>query len=513
MEESSGETGAGSSEGTVSHVLRDDHGSGCARKEFLVENAKKEEHGHRSLKPSKRLELLVRLNRAYPDRWCESSLKQLLRAGVPWITQYRVICGYLLLSEYRVLGQLGPLASFRLFPRFMGSYWAVVKLFPVCVVVVTLTRGMFNKSILRSLNPSCILLTLLQRFVERPAGIHPSALTSLENTTLRGSIYDQPIPFLAPKVYDFFICPTSLVLVNYGSTWRWRSESPILPSTGEDLTFPDRAIAKLACSRENVPRTMEQIEEEFLFSLAQICAMQHEKLMASQTAISEKEKKFISAIMSLQQEKSEIKQGLARQNMFVETLLQDFDEIAKALENSRQKQRQLEQLLEQKDTDLHLLISEKEELVNKFVTSGSDAVLKGEGKFQDSVNAETSAYDLLGRGGGSKENNNMCDDISSTYIAFHNGSKSIINTQRDDFVTRLSSFDGKRPTLLFVILNGIFEEGLVSVLTVVESGIFALPSAVAHFWLGVTSRVARHVSETVVRSVEHFPFGVCLDFW
>ncbi|GLJ21681.1 hypothetical protein SUGI_0403890 [Cryptomeria japonica] len=138
----------------------------------------------------------------------------------------------------------------------------------------------------------------------------------------------------------------------------------------------DLAIAEVSCSQENAHGVMEEIEEELLFPLAEICVTQHEKLISFQATMSEKEQKYVSTIFSLQEEKNEIKQGLARQNMFVETLLQDFDEMGKAMDYCRHKQRHLEQLLEEKESNLQHLISEKKDLINKFVTLGYHAVFE-----------------------------------------------------------------------------------------------------------------------------------------
>jgi hypothetical protein len=262
----------------------------------------------------------------------------------------------------------------------------------------------------------------------------------------------------------------------------------------------DLAIAKVACSQENVHGTMEEIEEGLLFPLAEICVMQHEKLIAVQTTMSEKEQKYISTILSLQEEKSEIKQGLVRQNMFIETLLQDFDEMGKAIDYSRQKQRDLEKLLEKKEATLQLLISEKEELINKFSTLGSNAVLdwtKGEDKIPDSVKVGPSPCDPVKCEKGSKENNNMQNSIPN------------IRAFSNDLIRGLTSSEERRPGIIVVTLSGILEEGLESVSSILESGICALPSAIADFWIGLTGRIARHVSNTVVMKVNHSPIGFC----
>lgn len=251
----------------------------------------------------------------------------------------------------------------------------------------------------------------------------------------------------------------------------------------------DLAIAKVACSQENVHGTVEEIEEGLLFPLAEVCVMQHEKLIAVQRIMSEKEQKYISTILSLQEEKSEIKQDLVRQNMFIETLLQDFDEMGKAMDCSRQKQRDLEKLLEQKEATLQLLISEKEVLINKFSTLGSDTVLngtKGEDKILHSVKVGPSPCDPVKSEKGSKENYNMQNSIPN------------IRAFSNDFIKELTSSEEKRPGLIVITLSGIMEEGLESVSSVLESGIFALPSAIADFWIGLTGRIARHISNTVV---------------
>lgn len=275
----------------------------------------------------------------------------------------------------------------------------------------------------------------------------------------------------------------------------------------------DLAIAKVACSRENVHGTMEEIEEGLLFPLAEICVMQHEKLIAVQTT-SEKEQKYISTILSLQEEKSEIKQSLVRQNMFIETLLQDFDEMGKAMDYSRQKQRDLEKLLENKEAALQLLISEKEELINKFSTIGSDTVLewtKGEDKISHSVEVGPSACDPVKCEEGSKENSNMQNSIPNIRAFLCDGRKKIISGQPNDFMRGLTLYEERRPGLIVITLCGILEEGLQSVSSVLESGICALPSAIADFWIGLSGRIVRHVSSTVVMKVKHSPLGFCLE--
>lgn len=276
----------------------------------------------------------------------------------------------------------------------------------------------------------------------------------------------------------------------------------------------DLAIAKVACSRENVHATMEEIEEGLLFPLAEICVMQHEKLIAVQTTMSEKEQKYISTILSLQEEKSEIKQSLVRQNMFIETLLQDFDEMGKAMDYSRQKQRDLEKLLENKEAALQLLISEKEELINKFSTLGSDTVLertKGEDKIPHSVEVGPSACDPVKCEEGSKENSNMQNSIPNISAFSCDGRKKIISGQPNGFMRGLTLSEEKRPGLIVITLSGILEEGLESVSSVLESGICALPSAIVDFWIGLSGRIARHVSNTVVMKVKHSPLGFCLE--
>lgn len=264
----------------------------------------------------------------------------------------------------------------------------------------------------------------------------------------------------------------------------------------------DLAIAKVACSQENVHGTMEEIEEGFLFPLAEVCVMQHDRLIAVQRTMSEKEQKYISTILSLQEEKSEIKQDLVRQNMFIETLLQDFDEMGKAMDCSKQKQTDLEKLLEQKEATLQLLISEKEELINKFSTLGSDTVFnwtKGEDKSPHSVKVGPSPCDPVKCEKGSKENYNMQNSIPN------------IRAFSNDFIRGLISSEEKRPGLIVITLSGIMEEGLESVSSVLESGIYALPSAIADFWIGLTGRVARHVSNTVAMKVKHSPLSFCLE--
>lgn len=264
----------------------------------------------------------------------------------------------------------------------------------------------------------------------------------------------------------------------------------------------DLAIAKVACSQENVHGTMEEIEGRFLFPLAEVCVMQHEKLIAVQRTMSEKEQKYISTILSLQEEKSEIKQDLVRQNTFIETLLQDFDGMGKAMDCSRQKQRDLEKLLEQKEATLQLLISEKEELINKFSTLGSDTVLnwtKGEDKIPHSVEVGPSSCDPVKCEKGSKGNYNMQNSIPN------------IRAFSNDFIRGLTSSEEKGPGLIVITLSGIMEEGLESVSSVLESGIYALPSAIGDFWIGLTGRIARHISNTVVMKVKHSPLSFCLE--
>lgn len=263
----------------------------------------------------------------------------------------------------------------------------------------------------------------------------------------------------------------------------------------------DLAIAKVACSQENVHGTMEEIEEGFLFPLAEVCVMQHDRLIAVQR-MSEKEQKYISTILSLQEEKSEIKQDLVRQNMFIETLLQDFDEMGKAMDCSKQKQTDLEKLLEQKEATLQLLISEKEELINKFSTLGSDTVFnwtKGEDTSPHSVIVGPSPCDPVKCEKGSKENYNIQNSIPN------------IRAFSNDFIRGLISSEEKRPGLIVITLSGIMEEGLESVSSVLESGIYALPSAIADFWIGLTGRIARHVSNTVAMKVKHSPLSFCLE--
>lgn len=184
--------------------------------------------------------------------------------------------------------------------------------------------------------------------------------------------------------------------------------------------------------------------------------------------------------------------------------------MGKAMDDSRQKQRDLEKLLEEKEAILQLLISEKEELMNKFVTLGSDAVLectKGEDKTSDSVEVWASACGPLKCEKGSKENNNMQNSIPNICAFLCDGRKKIISTQANDFIKGLTSSEEKRPGLILITLSGILEEGLESVSSVLESGICALPSAIADFWIGLTGRIACHVSNTVMMKVKHSPFG------
>ncbi|KAH9301773.1 hypothetical protein KI387_013356, partial [Taxus chinensis] len=274
----------------------------------------------------------------------------------------------------------------------------------------------------------------------------------------------------------------------------------------------DLVIAKVACSQENMHRTTVEIEE-LLFPLAEICVMQHEKLISFQATKSEKEQKYVSTIISLQEEMNEIKQGLVRQNMFLETLLQDFDEMGKAMDSSRHKQRHLEQLLKEKESNLQLLISEKEELINIFVTLGKEAVLewaKQEGKFQDSLEVGPSACPFLECESGSKQNNGTQYCISRTYVAICDTNKTINRDEEENIFRRLSSCQEKRPNLIVVTLNGILEEGMSSLSSVLEIGVSALPSAFAYFWIGIAGRIARHISVTVPMQFKRSDLGL---FW
>lgn len=275
----------------------------------------------------------------------------------------------------------------------------------------------------------------------------------------------------------------------------------------------DLAIAEVSCSGENAHGVMEEIEEEFLFPLSELCVTQHEKLISFQASMSEKEQKYVSTIFSLQEEKNEIKQGLVRQNMFVETLLQDFDEMGKAMDYCKEKQRHLEQLLEEKESNLQLLISEKKDLLNKIVTLGYDAVLdwaKRESKCQNSMEIGPPRCSSVEYENGSIQNNNAENSIPKTCVAIHDITK-IINSGEENIFKRLSLCQEKRPNLVVVTLNGIIEEGFSSLSSVVDSGVLALPSAVVYFWIGVTGRIVRYVSDSIINNIKGSSIGfLCL---
>ncbi|KAJ7552958.1 hypothetical protein O6H91_06G078400 [Diphasiastrum complanatum] len=275
---------------------------------------------------------------------------------------------------------------------------------------------------------------------------------------------------------------------------------------------------------ENWSSRIARMKSELLFPLVKILAMEKSRIEQERNAFFKKEQQVISTILTLQEERNNAMQQfeeesdmLARQNMFVETLLRDLDEMAQTVDSYRQTVKELQHALVDKDLEIEQLLADKQELVRRAITTGPKAVVewvKAELLAQgqevgESFEQQWSGWGALSETTVDKEMETMsveCADCDQKLTPF----KSKVYSPRM-ISSSVKGIKGKS-SLAQVLLVGIYREALSSLNQVMDSGLSAVPFALLDFWGGLIGHVTNHVSNIVLGKVRESPLGFSFKF-
>ncbi|XP_024535239.1 uncharacterized protein LOC112347884 isoform X2 [Selaginella moellendorffii] len=254
----------------------------------------------------------------------------------------------------------------------------------------------------------------------------------------------------------------------------------------------------------DVHARINRLNEFLLAPLARIVLTEREAMKSSREAAAAREQQLNAAVAALQDEKEAVskqleeeKEQTLQQNMFIETLLNDMDKMAKLSDHRKKKILQLQHTLFVKDLQIHRLTSGEREQPDSQVQSFEDSI-KDCLQWVSAAETKTTMVSLSLADDQSSSRAPVC---STSSVSSNLGSGTTTSgpdpqkqkLEQQSIPVSLQDDVG----LLQLLLAGLWHEGVTSVKIIQDSGLCSVPSAVVHFWLGLARHIASRMAETV----------------
>ncbi|KAG6548661.1 hypothetical protein Mapa_009815 [Marchantia paleacea] len=279
----------------------------------------------------------------------------------------------------------------------------------------------------------------------------------------------------------------------------------------EELELGEGVPDRIRDTAQHVRKAL--LEPLVRLSLAQDKLLQEERQMSME----KKQQASLAMVilieernMAIQQFQEEFKRR-EKQTTFSETLLRDMDEMAKALDHSRQAATQAKQLLAAKEAEVQRLVGEKRMLLNLIMEAGpwelwewvkQEIVVQG---LEPGPNFEkkwlewVAANEKLISADPNDIENSLATSIPKTVDEVVDSSLSTNWLKNMD--------DARKRSLLWIIFSIVLQEGMSNLRYVLEKGLFFLPMAWFYFWIGLSSRITRCVTGDIISRVKRSPLA------